>query len=152
MHTGSSVPLNATKNWKFQLWVKWILFGFQTSTEYEYEYYSGLGNDANTNTNSIRFLKIIRIRIRIVFGLKISAEYEYEYHYSVSTIRILFEYRIIRSPLILHCDGLLVLCIQMRTFLQKIFTQYIPSLIQDFTVFGLNKIPEANHVKMFVPF
>ena len=97
MHTGSSVPLNATKNLNFQLWVKWILFGFQTSTEYEYEYYSGLGNDANTNTNSIRFLKIIRIRIRIVFGLKISAEYEY--HYSASTIRILFEYRIIRSPL-----------------------------------------------------
>ena len=65
-----------------------ILFGFGKSCEYEYEY--------------IRFWKIIRIRIRIVFGLKISAEYEYEYHYSVSTIRILFEYRIIRSPLI--CD------------------------------------------------
>ena len=63
-----------------------ILFGFGKSGEYEYEY--------------IRFWKIIRIRIRILFGLKISAEYEYEYHYSVSTIRILFEYRIIRSPLI----------------------------------------------------
>ena len=94
------MPLNITENWNFQLRVKYILFGFQTSTEYEYEYYSGLGNHANTNTNSIRFWKIIRIRIRIVFGLKISAEYEYEYHYSVSTIRILFEYRIIRSPLI----------------------------------------------------
>ena len=65
-----------------------ILFGFGKSGEYEYEY--------------IRFWKIIRIRIRIVFGLKISAEYEYEYHYSVSTIRILFEYRIIRSPLTCH--------------------------------------------------
>ena len=63
-----------------------ILFGFGKSCEYEYEY--------------IRFWKIIRIRIRILFGLKISAEYEYEYHYSVSTIRILFEYRIIRSPLL----------------------------------------------------
>ena len=63
-----------------------ILFGFGKSGEYEYEY--------------IRFWKIIRIRIRILFGLKISAEYEYEYHYSVSTIRILFEYRIIRSPLL----------------------------------------------------
>ena len=62
-----------------------ILFGFGKSCEYEYEY--------------IRFWKIIRIRIRILFGLKISAEYEYEYHYSVSTIRILFENRIIRSPL-----------------------------------------------------
>ena len=41
----------------------------------------------------------MRIRIRIIFGLKVSPEYEYEYHYSVSTIRILFEYRIIRSPL-----------------------------------------------------
>ena len=62
-----------------------ILFGFGKSGEYKYEY--------------ILFWKIIRIRIRILFGLKISAEYEYEYHYSVSTIRILFEYRIIRSPL-----------------------------------------------------
>ena len=62
-----------------------ILFGFGKSCKYEYEY--------------IQFWKIIRIRIRIVFGLKISAEYEYEYHYSVLTIRILFEYRIIRSPL-----------------------------------------------------
>ena len=34
-----------------------------------------------------------------IIDLKISSEYEYEYHYSVSTIRILFEYRIIRSPL-----------------------------------------------------
>ena len=99
MHTGSSVPLNATENFNFQLGVKYVLFGFQTSTEYEYEYYSGLGNHANTNTNNIRFWKIIRIWIRIIFGLKISAEYEYEYHYSVSTIGILFEYRIIRSPL-----------------------------------------------------
>ena len=32
--------------------------------------------------------------------MKISAEYEYEYHYLVSTIQILFEYRIIRSPLV----------------------------------------------------
>ena len=67
-----------------------ILFGFGKSCEYEYEY--------------IRFWKIIRIRIRILFGLKISAEYEYEYHYSVSTIRILFEYRIIRSPLVTRCN------------------------------------------------
>ena len=37
--------------------------------------------------------------MQIVFGLKISAKYEYKYHYLVSTIRILFEYGIIRSPL-----------------------------------------------------
>ena len=49
--------------------------------------------------NSIQCWKFTRIRIRISFGLKISSEYEYEYHYLVSTIRILFEYRIIRSPL-----------------------------------------------------
>ena len=102
MHTGSSVPANTTNIFKFRLRVNIyysnsirfsnfnririrILFGFGKSGEYEYEY--------------IRFWKIIRIRIRILFGLKISAEYEYEYHYSVSTIRILFEYRIIRSPL-----------------------------------------------------
>ena len=56
-------------------------------------------NHPNTNTNIIRFWKITRIRIRILFGFEKSPEYEYEYHYSVSTIRILFEYRIIRSPL-----------------------------------------------------
>ena len=102
MHTGSYVPLNTTENLNSQLRLKYILFGFKTSTEYEYEYYSGLENHANTNTNSIRFWKIIRIRIRILFGLKIYAEYEYEYHYSVSTIRILFEYRSIRSPLVIR--------------------------------------------------
>ena len=74
-----------------------ILFGFGKSGEYEYEY--------------IRFWKIIRIRIRILFGLKISAEYEYEYHYSVSTIRILFEYRIIRSPLCAHLVLYFTMCI-----------------------------------------
>ena len=64
-------------------------------TEYEYEYYSVWKNHPNTNTNIIRFEKITRIRIRILFGLKISTEYEYEYF----GIRIIFEYRIIRSPL-----------------------------------------------------
>ena len=58
-----------------------IIFGFEKSCEYE----------------CIRFSNIIQIRIRIVFILKKSAEYEY--HYSVSTIWILFEYWIIRSPL-----------------------------------------------------
>ena len=66
--------LITTETLKLRLWVKFILFGFQTSTEYEYEYYSVLKNH--------------RIQIRILFGLKISSEYEYEYHYSVSTIRI----------------------------------------------------------------
>ena len=56
---------------------------------------------ANTNTNTIRFEKITRIRIRIIFGFKKSPEYEYEYQYSASSIRIIFEYRIIRSPLAL---------------------------------------------------
>ena len=46
--------------------MKYILFGFQTSTEYEYEYYSGLENQANTNTN--------------IFGFEKSSEYEYEYY------------------------------------------------------------------------
>ena len=76
-----------------------ILFGFEKSPECEYEYNFVLNNHPNTNTNIIWFWKITRIRIRILFGLKISSEYEYEYHYLVSTIRILFEYRIIRSPL-----------------------------------------------------
>ena len=46
--------------------MKYILFGFQTSTEYEYEYYSGLENPANTNTN--------------IFGFEKSSKYEYEYY------------------------------------------------------------------------
>ena len=46
--------------------MKYILFGFQTSTEYEYEYYSGLESQANTNTN--------------IFGFEKSSEYEYEYY------------------------------------------------------------------------
>ena len=103
-----------------------ILFGLKKATEYEYEYYSVWKNRPNTNTNIIRFEKITRIRIWILFGLKKSPEYEYEY-YSVwknhpntntniirfenidriririfwysNIIRIIFEYRIIRSPL-----------------------------------------------------
>ena len=59
----------------------------------------GLKNYPNTNTNNIRFEKITRIRIRIIFGFKKSPEYEYEYKYSASSILIIFEYRIIRSPL-----------------------------------------------------
>ena len=46
--------------------MKYILFGFQTSTEYEYEYYSGFENEADTNTN--------------IFGFGKSSEYEYEYY------------------------------------------------------------------------
>ena len=65
---------------------------------------------ANTNTNIIRFEKITRIRIRIIFGFKKSPEYEYEYKYSVSSIRIIFEYRIIRSPL---ADALMLLRLLM---------------------------------------
>ena len=36
-HSGSSVPLNTTENLRFWRGAKFILFGFQTSTEYEYE-------------------------------------------------------------------------------------------------------------------
>ena len=39
------------------------------------------------------------MQIQISFGMKISSEYEYKYHYSVSTIRKLFKYQIIRSHL-----------------------------------------------------
>ena len=55
--------------------------------------YSVLKNHPNTNTNTIRFEK--------------SSEYEYEYHYLVSTIRILFEYRIIRSPLFRYLNSII---------------------------------------------
>ena len=92
-----------------------ILFGFGKSGEYEYEY--------------IRFWKIIRIRIRILFGLKISAEYEYEYHYSVSTIRILFKYRIIRSR-----DHL-----WNKTFKNKMFI-FTPGLASE-TISGTSPLP-----------
>ena len=62
-----------------------ILFGLKKSPEYEYKYYSVWKNHPNTNTNIIRFEKITRIRIRIFWYSNI--------------IRIIFEYRIIRSPL-----------------------------------------------------
>ena len=81
-----------------RIWIR-ILFGLKILTEYEYEYYSVWKNWPNTNTNIIRFENINRIQIRILFGLQKSPEYEYEYQYSASTIRIIFEYRIIRSPL-----------------------------------------------------
>ena len=55
------------------------------SPEYEYEYYSVWKNHPNTNTNIIRFENIDRIRIRIFWYSNI--------------IRIIFEYRIICSPL-----------------------------------------------------
>ena len=75
----------------------------------------GLKNHPNTNTNIIRFEKGDRIRIRILFSLKKATEYkyeyylvwkkslkyEYEYYYSASTIWMIFEYQIIRSPLAL---------------------------------------------------
>ena len=62
-----------------------ILFGLKKLTKYEYEYYSVSKNRPNTNTNIIRLEKITRIRIRIlVFA---------------STIQIIFQYWIIRSPL-----------------------------------------------------
>ena len=64
-----------------------ILFGLKKSPEYEYEYYSVWKNHPNTNTNIIRFENIDRIRIRIFWYSNI--------------IRIIFEYRIIRSPLAL---------------------------------------------------
>ena len=79
--------LITTETLTLRLWVKFILFGFQTSTEYairiifgfekspeyEYEYYSVLKNHPNTNTNIIRFENITRIRIRIsLFGLNYS--------------------------------------------------------------------------------
>merc|ERR1711978_419595 len=57
------------------------------SPEYEYKYYSVSKNHPNTNTNIIRFENINRIRIRIFWYSNI--------------IRIIFEYRIIRSPLAL---------------------------------------------------
>ena len=49
--------------------------------------------------NIIRFENIDLIQIRILFVLKKSSKYEYEYKYLASTIRIIFKYRIIRSPL-----------------------------------------------------
>ena len=54
-------------------------------TEYEYEYYSVWKNHPNTNTNIIRFENINQIWIRIFWYSNI--------------IWIIFEYRIIRSPL-----------------------------------------------------
>merc|ERR1711978_783650 len=57
------------------------------SPEYEYKYYSVSKNHPNTNTKIIRFENIKRIRIRIFWYSNI--------------IRIIFEYRIIRSPLAL---------------------------------------------------
>ena len=101
LHTGSSVPVNTTENFNFNFRVKYILFG----------YYSVFKLQPNTNTIQVGQIMWKRIRIysvlknhpntniQIIFGLKISAEYEHEYHYSVSTIRILFEFWIIRSPL-----------------------------------------------------
>ena len=59
----------------------------------------GLKSCPNTNTNNIWFEKITKIQIRMIFGFKKSPEYEYEYKYSASSIRIIFEYQIIRSPL-----------------------------------------------------
>ena len=64
-----------------------ILFGLKKSPKYKYEYYSVWRNHPNTNTNIIRFENINRIRIRIFWYSNI--------------IRIIFEYRIIRSPLAL---------------------------------------------------
>ena len=57
----------------------------KNSPEYEYEYYSVWKNHPNTNMNIIRFENNDRIWIRIIWYLNI--------------IRIIFEYRIIRSPL-----------------------------------------------------
>ena len=65
----------------FRRWANSVL-----RTEYEYEYYLVLKNRPNTNTNIIRFENINRIRIRIFWYSNI--------------IRIIFEYRIIRSPLV----------------------------------------------------
>merc|ERR1712211_126148 len=58
--------------------------GLKKSPEYKYEYYSVCKN--HPNTNIIRFENIDRIRIRIFWYSNI--------------IRIIFEYRIIRSPLV----------------------------------------------------
>ncbi len=60
---------------------------WKKTPEYEYEYYSVWKNHPNTNTNIIRFENIDRIRIQIFWYSNI--------------IRIIFEYRIIRSPLAL---------------------------------------------------
>ena len=71
------------KKFRFLPRVKYILFGFQTSTEYEYylglenhakyEYYLVLKNHPNTNMNSNLFENICRVRIRIsLFGLNYS--------------------------------------------------------------------------------
>ena len=87
-YTGSPVPLITTEydistlGVIYTIWCPKfnqirITFGLWKSCEYEYE--------------CIRFWKI---------QIQILSEYEYEYHYSVSTIWILFEYRIIHSPLV----------------------------------------------------
>ena len=62
-----------------------IIFGPPKMTEYEYEYYSVFQKWPNTNTNNIRSSENDRIRIRIICYSNI--------------IRIIFGYRIIRSPL-----------------------------------------------------
>ena len=72
---------------------------FQKITRIRIQIIFGLKNDTNKNTNNIRFEKIAQLRILITFGFKKSPEYKYNYQYSASSIRIIFEYRIIRSPL-----------------------------------------------------
>ena len=78
----------------------------------------GLKNHPNTNTNIIRFEKITRIRIWILFGLNNHLNtntniIRFEnidririFWYS-NIIRIIFEYRIIRSPLFWSMDCLI---------------------------------------------
>ena len=80
----------------------------EKSPEYKYEYYSVWKNHPNTNTNIIRFENIDQIRIRIFWYSNI--------------IRIIFEYRIIRSPL---------------PVMRVIITSFMGSLIQ--MLFGLKK-------------
>ena len=117
-----------------------ILFGLKKTAENEYylvwknrpntntniiqfeksKYYSAWKKQPNTNI--IRFEKIDRIRIQILFSLKKSPEYEYEYYYWASTIRIIFKYWIIRSPL---------------PVMRFIITSFMGSLIR--MLFGLKK-------------
>ena len=80
------------------------------SPEYEYEYYSVWKNHPNTNTNIIRFENIDRIRIRIFWYSNI--------------IRIIFEYRIIRSPLHYLLRLLLLLMLMMRIVLATVCCRF----------------------------
>ena len=72
---------------------------FQKITRIRIQMIFGLKNYRYTNANDIRLKKIAWIWIPIIFGFKKSPKYAHKYKYSASGIRIIYEYRIILSPL-----------------------------------------------------